>query len=134
LRLRHSVLLALLCLPSLSAGADNRWHWVKVGNNVDHGWDISRGDAIVVVQNAQFTATLFWEGSTTDVQITLKGNVASGKLTVKEVVQGSDYSGSTYGGTMNVKKWPATGGTTGVETINLSDGLGTIGLTRTIRK
>ena len=46
----------------------------------------------------------------------------------------SDYSGSTFKGTLTIKKWPETGGTTGVETITLSDGLGMIGLTKTIRK
>jgi len=36
---------------------------------------------------------LFWSGSDTDVQITLKGSITGDKVAVKETVHNSDYSG-----------------------------------------
>jgi hypothetical protein len=108
---------------------------VKVGNNMDHGWDVARGDAEVIIQGGQFSAKLFWVGSDKDVQISLKGSIANGRITAKETVHGSDYSGSTYRGMLTTKRWAgAISGATGVETITLSDGLGMIGITRAITK
>jgi hypothetical protein len=128
------LLIALLCLPSVVFAADDQWHWVKVGNNADHAWDISQGNAEVTINGGQFTAKLL-DSSGKDVQISLKGSIAKGKLTVKETVNNSDYTGSTYTGTLTIQKWAeAFAGATGVETTTLSDGLGMIGLTRTIKK
>lgn len=89
-------LVILLMLPCLVLGGAHQWHWVKVNNNAMSGWDVATGNADVVIKGKQFTAALFWNGSDTDVQITLKGSIAADKLTVKETVQNSDfYSGST---------------------------------------
>jgi hypothetical protein len=127
------LVLVLLTLPSLIFGSEHQWHWVKAGNNVT-GWDVATGNADVVINGGTITATLFWSDSEKDIQITLKGSITGDKLTVKETVHNSDYSGSTYTGTRTVKKWPEVSGTIGVETITLSDGLGMIGISRSLKK
>jgi hypothetical protein len=130
------LILSVVCTaPVCVFAAENQWHWVKVGNNIDHGWDVSSGDAEVTINGGQLSAKLFWNGSSTDIQLALKGSIANGHVTVKETLQNSDYGGSTYTGTRTVKTWTETiAGATGVETITLSDGMGMIGLTRSIRK
>ena len=127
------LLLVLLAVPSPIFGSEHQWHWVKAGNNAINGWDIATGNADVVINGSAITATLFWSDSEKDIQITLKGSITGDKLTVKETVHNSDYSGSTYTGTRTVKKWPEFSGTTGVETITLSDGLGMIGISRSLK-
>ena len=130
----NRILLCVLCLSSVTFAADNQWHWIKVGNNAAHAWDVSKGDAEVAIENGQLSAKLFFDGSTKDLQISLKGSIANGKITVKETVHESDYSGSTYTGTLKTQKWKEVfSGSTGIETITLSDGFGMIGLTRTIK-
>jgi hypothetical protein len=126
--------LVLLTLPSLLFGSEHQWRWVKAGNSDITGWDVATGDADVVINGAAITATLFRSGSEKEVQMTLKGSVTGAKLTVKETVHNSDYSGSTCTGTRTVKKWPEFSGTIGVETITLSDGFGMIGISRSLKK
>src|SRR5215831_14690202 len=64
----------------------------------------------------------------------LQGSIANGKISVKEIIHESDYGGSTYTGTLKTQKWKEVfEGSTGIETITLSDGFGMIGLTRTIK-
>ena len=74
--------------------------------------------------------TLFSNGNT--VQSALKGTIHNKKIAVTERVANSDYSGSTYRGTFERKTWNEVAGTTGAESITLSDGWGMIGLTRSI--
>ena len=65
----------------------------------------------------------------------LKGSIANGRITVKEIVHKSDYSGSTYTGKLTTQRWKETfAGSTGIETVTLSDGFGMIGLTRRIKQ
>lgn len=129
------ILLCLLCLSSVTYAADNQWHWIKVGNNAAHAWDVSRGDAEVTIKDGQLRAELFFDGSTKDVQISLKGSISNGTIRVQETVHESDYGGSTYTGRLTNQKWKEVfDGSTGIETITLSDGFGMIGLTRTIKK
>jgi hypothetical protein len=128
-------LTCLLLASFVAFGADSQWHWIKVGNNVDHAWDVSRGVAKIEISNGQFTARLFWEGSDKDAQIPLKGSISGSAISARETVLGSDYSGSTYTGRLTTKRWAAgTDGLAGVETITLSDGLGMIGITRAIKQ
>lgn len=129
------LLLCLLSLSPVTFASDNQWHWIKVGNNVAHAWDVSSGDAEVAIKDGQLSAKLFAHGSTKDIQISLKGSIANGTIRVKETVHESDYGGSTYTGRLTNQKWKEIfDGSTGVETITLSDGFDMIGLTRTIKQ
>jgi len=124
--------LVLALLSSVSAfGADPEWHWVKATNTIK-GWSISQGDAEVVVTGNQFRVTLFSDGGT--VQSTLKGTIHNEKIAATEMVANSDYSGSKYRGTFERKSWNEVAGTTGAESITLSDGWGMIGITRSVPK
>jgi hypothetical protein len=125
-----ALMLALL-LGASASGADHQWHWVKATNTIK-GWSISQGDADVVIAGDQFRVTLFSEGKT--VQSSLKGTIHNEKIAASETVANSDYSGSTYRGTFERKSWNEVAGTTGAESITLSDGWGMIGLTRSIPK
>jgi hypothetical protein len=110
------------------------WHWVRAGNNAITGWNVATGNADVVINGGAITATLFGNSSDKNVVITLKGSMTGDKLTVRETVHNSDNSGSTYSGVRTVKRWPEFSGTTGIETITLSDGLGMIGISRSLKK
>jgi hypothetical protein len=130
---RTFILLFFFTFAPFVTFAADQWHWVRAGNNVVSAWDISRGDATVTIKGQQFSALLFEHSSDKDPQISLKGTIVKGRLTVKEIIYKSDAGVSTYSGTLTVRKWAkAVAGATGVETITLSDGLGMIGLTRTI--
>jgi hypothetical protein len=81
------LVIVLLTVPSLIFGSVHQWHLIKAGNNANY-WvgrrysKCGRGD-----HGGAITATLFWNGSDTDVQITMKGSITTGdKLTVKETV------------------------------------------------
>jgi hypothetical protein len=82
----------------------------------------------------QFTAKLFSKGSDKHLQILLEGTIKAERITAKERIQGSDYTGSTYHGTFRKKKWGEFPGTVGAESITFSDGWGMIGITRDIPK
>jgi len=121
----------LVLSASASVTAENPWHWVKASNNTK-GWTVSEGNAEVTIQGEKFSAKLFWNDSDTKVQIALNGTLKNGRITVKEAIQNSDYTGSTYHGTLEKKKWEEFSGTIGAESITLSDGWGMIGITRNI--
>ena len=127
----NRILTCLLCLSYVSVAADSQWHWIKVGDYVDHAWNVSKGDAEVSVKDGQFSAKLFSDGgSSKDIQISLKGSITNGRITVRAIERNSNV-GSTYTGRLTSQKWKeAFEGMTGAETITLSDGLGMIGLTR----
>ena len=69
-----------------------------------------------------------------EIVSSLQGTVRDGKITVKERISASDFSGSTYRGTIARKTWSEFAGTTGAESITLSDGWGMIGLRRNVPK
>jgi hypothetical protein len=125
-----ALLLALLS-GAFAFGADREWHWVKATNTIK-GWSISQGDAEVVITGDQIRVTLFSDSKT--VQSTLKGTIHNEKIAASEAVANSDYSGSKYRGTFARKSWDEVAGTTGAESITLSDGWGMIGLTRSLPK
>jgi hypothetical protein len=128
----NRILAYLLFASSVAFAADPQWNWIKFSSNFDHAWDVSRGFADVTVIKGRLTAKLYWEGSISDVKITLNGTVSKSRIAVKETIHNSDFSGSTYTGGLAVQKFKeAFAGATGVETITLSDGFGMIGLTRT---
>jgi len=52
----NRILLCLLCLCCVTLAADNPWHWIKVGNNAAHAWDVSSGDAEVAIKDGQLSA------------------------------------------------------------------------------
>jgi hypothetical protein len=122
----------LLLSGTFALGADREWHWVKATNTIQ-GWSISQGDAEVVITGGQFRVTLFSIPDKT-LQSSIKGTIHNGKIVASETVAASDYSGSTFRGTFKRKKWDEFSGTTGAESITLSDGWGMIGLTRNIPK
>jgi hypothetical protein len=132
--MNRRLVFVLLLLQSATFAAENQWHWVKATNNVTSGWDVSEGNADVVIKDGQFNATLFWEGSTKAIEISLKGSVANGRLSVKETIHRAEFGGAYYVGSLTTKRWAEAAGTIGVETITLSDGLDMIGLTKTIKK
>ena len=127
-----SLLFLLAC--STAIAAESQWRWVKATNNVLRGWDISEGNADVLIEGERFNAKLFWKDSDKDVKLSLSGTIKKGKITVTETVHNSDYSGSTYKGTFQSKRWEEFSGTVGAESITLSDGWGMIGMTRSIKK
>src|SRR6266852_448522 len=130
--LTFSALLLALLSGALALGADREWHWVKATNTIK-GWSVSQGDAEVGITGDQFRVTLFSDSGKT-VQSSLKGTIHNGKIAASETVANSDYSGSRYRGTFEKKRWNEVAGTTGAESITLSDGWGMIGLTRSIPK
>ena len=127
------LLFVFLALTAPAMAAENTWHWIKASNNTT-GWSISQGNAEVTIQGETFSARLFWQDSDSKVQIALKGTLKNGQILAKEIVQDSDYSGSTYHGTRQKKKWAEFSGTIGAESITLSDGWGMIGIARTVPK
>jgi hypothetical protein len=130
--LTFSVLLLAVLSGAFAFGAEREWHWVKATNTIE-GWSVSQGDAEVIITGDQFRVTLFSESGKT-VQSSLKGTIRNGKIATSETVANSDYSGSTYRGTFERKRWNEVAGSTGAESITLSDGWGMIGLTRSIQK
>ena len=118
----------------LSAQPEHEWRWVRVLNNASTGWDIETGRADVDIREGKVTATFFWAGSRTDVRLVLQGSIRGNQLKLKETFEESDYTGSVYTGTRTVKRWTGMPDSTGIETINLSDTLGMIGITRTLLK
>jgi hypothetical protein len=131
--MRAWILFFLLIAASPSVAADSQWHWIKAGNTIEE-WFVSQGNAEVSIEGDKFTAKLFQGSSHTDAQIILKGVVKNGKITAKETIQGSDYTGSMYEGTLSKKNWENFAGTSGAESINLSDGWSLIGIKRTLMK
>jgi hypothetical protein len=131
--MRAWLLVLLMFYASTATAAESQWHWIKASNGIK-GWTVSEGNADVSIQRDKFEAELFRKNSDRDLEIVLKGVVKDGELTVKEVLQNSDYSGSTYHGAVQTKKWDEFSGTIGAESITLTDGWGMIGLTRTIQK
>ena len=105
----------LLLSGAFALGADREWHWVKATNTIK-GWSTSQGDAEVVVTGSQLRVTLFSNSDKT-VQSSLKGTIHKGKIVVSETVANSDYSGSTFHGTFEKKRWTEVSGTTGAESI-----------------
>ena len=117
-------------LSSVMAFGVNHWQWVKAKNTIS-GWSVSQGHADVVISGEHFEASLFSESGG---QIAfLKGTIQKGHVTAKERVSASDFSGSTYHGKLARKRWPDSAGTTGAESITLSDGWGMIGLSRSLK-
>jgi len=131
--MRAWILSFILLAGSPSVAADIHWDWIKAGYTINE-WFVQQGRAQVSIEGDKFSAKLFDEGSVTEVRITLKGVIKNGKLTVKEEIQGSDYTGSIYEGSLNTKKWDNFAGTAGAESINLSDGWSLIGIKRTLPK
>lgn len=131
--MRAVILFLALAAASPSSAADALWDWVKASYTINQ-WFVSQGKAEVSIEGDKFSAKLFQEGSNTGVQITLSGVINNGQITAKETIQGSDYTGSTYKGSLTKKNWGNVAGTKGAESINLSDGWSMIGIKRTIPK
>jgi hypothetical protein len=129
----RSLFLALIvfCSSALIA-ADGQWRWVKAENDTLNGWRTLSGYAEVVVDGEIFRAELIATGSDKKLEISLKGKIKDGKISAKETIEGSDYTGSIYQGSIEKKKWENTGGTIGGESITLTDGWSMIGITRAI--
>lgn len=126
--------LAFLLSPArVPPTTGEKWHWMKAENDGD-GWSVSEGDADVSIEGGRFSAKLFRKGSDEDLQILLQGTIENGSIVAKETIEASDQSGSTYRGTFRRKKWQEVDGTTGAESINLSDGWSMIGILRSIPK
>jgi hypothetical protein len=87
----------------------------------------------VAISGEHFEAKLFSE-SDNQIVSSLHGAIQKGNVTAKERVSGSDFSGSSYRGTLAKKRWPEFAGTIGAESITLSDGWGMIGLRRSVQK
>jgi hypothetical protein len=121
----------MLCQNSLFA-ADNQWRWTKAENDTFNGWRILEGYAEVVIDANKFSARLISKGPDNGVEILLKGTIKNSRISAKETIQGSDYTGSIYEGSIQIKKWENTGGTIGAESITLTDGWSMIGITRAI--
>lgn len=129
--MRTLLLCFVLLCGTMAFGAD-RWHWVKATNTTD-GWSVSQGDAEVIVSGGRFEAKLFF-GSGNQIVSSLQGTIQNGNITAKERISASDFSDSTYRGTLAKKMWPESAGSKGAESITLSDGWGMIGLRRTVPK
>lgn len=129
--MKSALVLVVVLLCSISfASDDGGWRWVKAGSIVAKGWDISEGTAQIVISGRKFSAKLFGQSSP-EVQIVIEGTIENGRIEAKEEIQGSDYTGSVYHGTFGQKKWPEEfAGTTGAQSITLSDGWNMIGINR----
>jgi hypothetical protein len=112
-------------------GADD-WQWIKAANTIK-GWTVSQGHAEVVISGDHFEARLLSE-SGKELVSSLRGTIRRGTITAKEQIPASDFSGSMYRGTLAKKAWPDFAGTSGAESITLSDGWGMIGLCRNVKK
>jgi hypothetical protein len=126
------LLLTLFC--SALCNGQTQWRWVKVTNNTINGYSLDEGVAEVAMKGDQFTAKLFSKGPDNHLKILLEGTIKAKRISAKETIQESDYTGSTYHGTFRKKKWEEFSGTVGAESIMLSDGWGMIGITRDIPK
>jgi hypothetical protein len=96
-----------------------------VTNNVATFWDTDTGRADVEVAGERFSAKLYWKDDPATLMMSLEGTISDGEIKAIEQIQASDYTGSTYTGTY-VK-------TEHVQTINLSDGFGMIGITQPLK-
>jgi hypothetical protein len=119
-------------LYAATAMAGDRWHWVKA-TNTSNGWSVAQGDAEVAISGDHFEARLLSD-SGNQIVSSLEGTIRKGNITAKERISNSDFDGSTYNGTLSKKNWPEFAGTSGAESITLSDGWGMIGLRRSIQK
>jgi hypothetical protein len=129
--MRSLLLCWVLCWGVVAFGADD-WKWIKATNTTE-GWSVSQGQAEVVISGDHFEVRLFSD-SGKELVSSLKGAILRGKITAKERISASDFSGSTYRGTFARKAWPEFAGTTGAEAITLSDGWGMIGLRKNVQK
>jgi len=120
-----SILLSCTSFATDQAG----WRWVRVESISGKGWDVSQGPADVSIHGSEFTAKLFWQDSGDKVRIILAGTIKDGCIRATENIQECDYTGSTYQGRFERKKWDFDG-TTGAESITLSDGWNMIGINR----
>jgi hypothetical protein len=130
--MRILTLLTILLAGSVAGAGNEEWQWVKATNTIQ-GWSLSQGKARVVTAGEQIQVDLY---SPTDghLESSLKGKIHDGKIVVNEVTPNTDYSGSTFRGTLERKRWDEFSGTSGAESITLSDDWGMSGMTRTIRK
>ena len=128
----RTLLLCSMLLCGQMAFSVDHWRWVKATNTTS-GWSLSQGDAEVAISGEHFEAKLFSD-SGKQIVASLKGTLQKEKITAREQVSDSDFSGSTYHGTLARKSWPAFAGTIGAESITLSDGWGMIGLQRSVQK
>jgi hypothetical protein len=132
--MRILTFLAILLAGSVAVAAgQEEWHWVKATNTIK-GWSISEGNARVVITGDQIQVELYSQSEGRPLELSLKGKIHDGKIVVNEIAPNTDYSGATFRGTLERKRWNEFSGTTGAESITLSDGWGMIGLTRTIEK
>jgi hypothetical protein len=121
----------VLLYGTLAFGGDH-WHWVKATNTIS-GWSVSQGTAEVMISGEHFEAKLF-SASDNQIVASLQGTIQKGSIAAKERVSNSDFSGSIYHGKLARKRWPEFAGTSGAESITLSDGWGMIGLRRSMEK
>jgi hypothetical protein len=128
--MRIFVLAVLMLCHAPSFAADDQWRWAKAENDTFNGWRMLDGFAEVVIDGDKFSARLISKGPDKGVEILLKGTIKNGRISAKETIQGSDYTGSIYEGAIQTKKWENTGGTIGAESITLTDGWSMIGITR----
>ncbi len=130
--MRPCMVLFFALLSCTSFAADGEWRWVRTSNIVAKGWDISEGTAQVSIDGTKFSARLFWKDSGNKLQLALDGTIKNGRITATETIQESDYTGSVFRGTFARKHWTFSG-TTGAESITLSDGWNMIGISRDLR-
>ena len=129
--MRNFLLCCVLFCAVVAIGADD-WRWVKATNTTE-GWSVSQGHAEVVISGEHFEARLLSD-SGKELVSTLHGTVRKQTIAAKERISASDFSGSSYRGTLARKTWPAFAGTSGVESITLSDGYSMIGIRKNVKK
>lgn len=122
--MRTALFCSVLLYGAMAFGQDH-WRWIKA-TNTTQGWVISQGYADVVISGQYFKASLF-SNSGKETISSLEGTIHGGKITATETAA-SDFTGSKYSGTLVQKKWPEFAGTTGAESITLSDEWGMIGI------
>jgi len=129
--MRTALFCSVLLYGAMAFGRDH-WQWVKA-TNTTQGWVISQGNADVVISGEHFKALLFSNSEKQVVVSSLEGTIRGGKITATDTAA-SDYTGSKYSGTLVQKKWPEFAGTTGAESITLTDKWGMIGIRKNMQK
>ena len=124
-RILKCLLVALAA--SVAWAGDQDWNFVWVSSSQGQ-YEVVRGKAKVTMTGGKFHAELKGEDGN---EFKVAGQVAKHKVNAKFTIVGSDYFvDSPFSGTYTSKRWGGIQGSSGRESISLTDGWNFLGFSR----
>jgi hypothetical protein len=133
MRLRQLAILLAGAMIAVPAQADPDWQWVKANNLIDK-WVVEQGVAEVSIKEGRLDAQLYKPSDLQKAYITLSGKFDQGWIVADHISADSSRGFNKFRGPLKSSRWKGEDKYSGVETITLTDGWSTIGLTRGISK